>query len=263
MNYIKILAFLILFVTGFSACSKEELVAEKAMQVVVGGYNGTGHALQVTIDTTEYDKTVASGKFIYQSGSLITFNIAYSYPNIQKERRVTLKDPVTGKIVFSKPLPATGTAIGYQFIYFDGKELKIERPTADNTTNKLGFYVRNTESNEPFDILLRRNDVATGKVYWHTLAKNALPGTWIYADYIAAEGFDSERALQETTVYFTKPGTTEQWAFRDSETMSKLTAPSMSLPIAGEKGLVLPYFVTPGPWQLDDVNLFFDKNRIW
>lgn len=263
MKHKAIIALAALLVTGFSACNKEDYPAEKAMHVLISGYNGTGHTLQVTIDTTEYGKTVNNGAYIYEPGELITFNMAYTYPDNQQERMVTLKDPETGKVVFSKPLPATGTAIGYQFVYFDDKELEIERPVADNATNKLGFYVRNTESNEPFDILLRRNDIATGKVYSHTLIKNARPGTWIYANYVAVEGFDTDNALRETTVCFTKPGTTDQWAFRDSETMSTLTAPGMSLPIAGEKGLVLPYFVTPGTWQLDDVNLFFDKNRIW
>lgn len=263
MKYLGIMTLLLLLVLGFSACSKDDVAGEKAMQVVISGYNGTGHALQVTIDTTEYDKTVSSSKYIYQPGSLITFNLAYTYPDMAKERMVTLKDPETGKVVFSKPLPVSGTAIGYQFISLDGKELQIERPASDGNTNKLGFYVHETESDEPFDILLNYTEATSGKVYWHTLAKNAQPGTWVYTDYLAVEGFDTQGKLRDATVCFTKPGTTDQWAFRNSETMSKLSALSMSLPVAGEKGLVLPYFVTPGQWQLDDVNLFFDKNRSW
>lgn len=263
MKYIGVMALLALLVTGFTACNKEALPSEKLMQVVIGGYNGTSHALQVTIDTTEYDKTVSYGKYVYQPGSLITFNIAYTYPDYAKERLVTLKDPETGKVVFSKPLPATGTAAGFQFIYLDGKELNITRPAPDANTNKIGFYVRYTDSNEPFDILLYRKDAATGQEHRYVLVKNAQPGSWVYADFLPFEGFDSQRIWRETTVCFTKPGTIDQWAFRDNEGMSTVPASSMCFPIAGEKGLVLPYFVTHGSWQLEKVNLFFDKDRSW
>ncbi|SJZ95233.1 hypothetical protein SAMN04488128_10215 [Chitinophaga eiseniae] len=246
----------------FAACNKEEQEVTKAMQVVINGYNGSEHAWQVAIDTTVYDASAMHGKFIINSASMVSFNAVYTSP-LNQQATLTLTDTATRTVLFSKQLPASGTKALFNFIYFDGKELAIQQPAADPTTNKLGFYIRYAASDAPFDIFLYRQDATTGMEYRAYLTKNAKPNTWIYTDYMPTADFDSKNALNGATICFTKTGTTDQWAFGDSEYFSKVPTFGMNFPLAGEKGIVQPYFLTPGAGQLDITRLYFYADRPW
>lgn len=259
---IKTTILLLLLAATFAACNKEDLSGEKAMQVVLNGYNGSADELEVVIDTTGFDKTVSNGKFVLKPGLIFDFNTVYTYPAAKKPGQLSIKNPVTGNVLFSKPLPQTGTKAIFNFIYIDGKTVDTEAPAADAGTNKLGFYMYYTENDDPVDIFLYRKDESNGQEYREYLAKNVKPKTWVYINYLAGPNFDDKNKLGKSDIYFTKAGTTDQWAFRDEENQSKTSAFGMGIPLKGEKGLVQPYFVTPGPSGLDRVRLFYHPDRV-
>lgn len=252
---------MLLLVTIFVACNKEDMTGQKAMQVLVSGYNGSADEFEISIDTTRYDKTVSNGKFVLKPSSAFEFNAVYTYPTAKKPGMLSIKNPVTGQVLYHKPLPEKGTKAIFNFIYIDSKELDVNVPAADANTNKLGFYMHYTENNDPVDIFLYRKDESSGQEYREYLAKNVLPRTWVYINYLATVNFNDKNELGKSSFYITKAGTTDQWAFQDSETMSKLDASGLSLPLGGEKGLVQPYFITPGTFRLDFSRLFFYPDR--
>lgn len=252
------ITFYILLVLAFTACNKDEVIKEKAMHIVVNGYNGSNDALEVNIDTTRYD-----GKYVLNPASLISFNIVYAYLAEHPPQTITIKDPANGRVLFSKPMPVTGSKAGFNFIYVDGKVQELNVPAADPATNKLGFYINNTDSDGPVDILLYRKDTGTGKEYREYLVRNVKPKNWVYVNYIPPAAFESKIKLDNAIIYFTKTGTIDQWAFDNNEEKSKLSAFGKGLPISGETGLVLPYFIIPGSSQLEISRLFFTPDRIW
>lgn len=256
LKHIAIPALMALLVTTITACTKEGPDAEKAFYVLINGYNGSSNALQVSIDTSKYGHS----NYIIKPSSLIGFNAVYTYRS-QKEKLVTITDTVTKKVLFSKPLPTTGNKANYNFIYLDGQQMEVNPPAVDPGTNKLGFYVQHIVGDEPFDIFIYRRDADTGAEYREYLAKNVKPKTWIYVDYVATADFANGNLLNNSTIFFTKAGTTDQWAFQDNENMSKLSATGLNLPLAGEKGLVQPYFLIPGFQQLEYSRLFFTPDR--
>jgi len=251
----------LLLLLCFTACNKENLNQQKAMQIVVNGYNGSANALQVLVDTTAYGPWVLNGKHILKPASVFEFNVVYTYPFNEPPQRVTLLDTITKKTVFSQALPATGTKALFNYLYFDGKELAVPTPAAAPSANPLSFYIRYTDNEEPFDISLYRTDNSTGQEYRAWLAKNVKPNTWIQVNYTADEAFDSNNELNNASICFTKPGTTGQWAFRDNENSSKLSVGGLGFPKAGETGIVLPYFLIPGDWTLETIRLFFHPDR--
>lgn len=260
--HIKKIALILLFATAFTACNKENLDMEKAMYVVVNGYNGGANALQMSIDTTEYDVTARSGAYIMKPAAVISQNIVYTYRS-SKKRVLTLTDTITKKVVYSKELPANGSKVAFNFIFLDDKELEINIPAADPATNKLGFYIHHTASNEPFDIFLYKMDTATGQEFRTYLAKNVTPGKWIYLDYAVPADFGTKQIISTSnaSVYFTKAGTTDQWAFDNDQEKSSVPANSLFLPVEDEKGLVQPYFFTPLPYGQGLSRLFFYPDR--
>lgn len=244
----------------FAACNKEDLNREKAMQIVINGYNGTADELEVVIDTTSYSKA-SNGKFMLKPTSVLGFGVVYTYRTAKGI--LSIKNPVTGKILFSKPLPETGTKASFNFVYVDGKDQEFNTPTADGNTNKLGFYLHYTESNDPVDIFLYRKNEATGEEFREYLAKHVMPKTWVYINYMAAAPFDDKNELRNASIYVTKAGTTDQWAIQDSESLSKVSVFGMGFPLPGEKGLVQPYFFAPGVSEMDRSRLFFYPDRPW
>ncbi|MCD0488295.1 hypothetical protein LPB86_08645 [Pedobacter sp. MC2016-14] len=261
-KHLKLSVLLLFLSMAFMACNKENIEAEKAMQIIVNGYNGGSTDLEMSVDTTLYGTGIANGGYLFKPGSIMGASIAYKYAG-QKERMFTLTETGTKKVLLSRPLPATGTKAMFNFIYLDGKELEINPPTSDANINKLGFYVQYTDSDAPFDVFLYRRDNTTGQEYRHYLVKNLRPKTWIYFDYIAAPDFGSSSLLGNSSIHFTKAGTTDQWAFEDNEALSKYSAASMSFPLSGEKGLVQPYFFAHNFGLLNRSRLFFYPDRQW
>lgn len=255
-KYIKMLALLLGLAAAFTACNKENNNPEKAMQVIISAYNSSANPLMVAIDTAKYSKPADLIKPV----SIAELYTVFPYRG-SRERLVTITDTVTKKVLYSKPLPLTGSKSNFNFIYIDGKELEVNPPAAAATTNKVGFYVQYTTNDAPIDISLYRVDSQTGQEYRYYLAKNVKPRTWVYLDYLAAENFDSTGGLGSASVCFNKAGTTNQWAFADSEAQSKLQAQTLNLPRKGEIGLVQPYFVVPISSQLRSVRLFFFPGR--
>ncbi len=263
MNLIKkyITLLLMLFVSTLAACNKEELNEGKVMHVIVNGYNGSDHELEITLDTTVYRKSIRNGDLLIKPRSISTFNRAYVYYTPQAKGQMTVKDLSNGKVIFSRALPS-GEKADFNFIYLDGKELEIPGQAANPGSNKLGFYLYYPESNDPIDIFLYRKDNGSGQEYRHYIAKNVRPGSWLSIDYTAAADFSTATAMQSTNLCFTKTGTTDQWAFRDNEALSSTNARSQFFPIEGETGLVQSYFITPGGNQLDCSRLFFYPERL-
>lgn len=255
-KYIKDIALILLAAIALTACNKEELEVEKAMHIVVSGYNGGTNALQMSIDTTEY------GAAQFKPASIINNNVVYSY-RAGKKPMFTLTDIITKKVVYSRELPANGTKAAFNYIFLDGKELDINAPAADPATNKLGFYIHYTTSSEPFDIFLYKKDNTTGQEFRTYLAKNVIPGKWIYLDYAVPADFGTKQIISNSsaTVHFTKAGTTDQWAFDNDQNKSTVPANSMGLPVDDEKGLVQPYFFTPLPYGQGLSKLFFYPDR--
>lgn len=261
INYRKLPVLLALLFIAFTACNKEEVVAEKAIHIIINGYNGSSEALEVSIDTTRYDARVSNGNYILKPASLYDFNVVYTYRPGSRQPVLSIKNPLNDSVWFSSPLPASGTKALFNFIYVDGKLQELHPPEANAAANKLGFYVQYTDSEDPFDIFLYRMDANTGEEYRYYLAKNVRPGTWTYIDYLPVKGFDKKTDLESSNVCFTKAGTTDQWAFLDDETQSKIIAESLAFPIAGETGLVQPYFIIPRGSELGFSRLFFYMDR--
>jgi hypothetical protein len=261
MKYVKNIAIIILVAGLFTACNKEDMNTGKAMQIVINGYNGGSNALQLAIDTTQYDVSVAYGNYIVKPASLISFNTVYTYQS-DKKRMLTLTDTITKQVVYSGELPSSGTNGLFNYIFLDGKELEINPPAADPATNKLAFYVYYPASNEPFDIFLYRKNNSTGQEFREYLAKNVTPGKWVYVDYTATDNFGTKTLLSSSSVRCTKAGTTDKWAFDNDQTKSQMEANGFFLPIAGEKGFVQPYFIKPMPYNQGLSKLFFYPDRI-
>lgn len=256
IKHLAMPALLVLLVATITACNKENLESEKAFHVLINGYNGGSNPLRVTIDTTKFNHN----NYLIKPTAIIGFNVAYTYWS-QKERLVNIIDTVTKKVILSKPLPATGTKANFNFIYLDNALVEVNPPAANPATNKLGFYMQYTVDNTPFDIFISRTDATTGTEYRQYLARDVKPKNWIYVDYIPTADFANVNFLNTSTILFTKAGTTDQWAFMDSESMSKISATGLNLPLAGEKGLVQPYFLIPGPRMLEYARLFFSPDR--
>ncbi|MCW3464481.1 hypothetical protein [Chitinophaga nivalis] len=258
--YLIIPAIIALLIAG---CNKDDLRVEKSIHIVINGYNGSTNELEVAIDTTRYGKSSSREKSTIPPAAVSPFNTVYTYYSGQNPGSVTITDPVTQKELFNKPLPASGTKAFYNFIYLDGKELEIKVPAADAATNKLVFYIYDATNETPFDVFLYRIDNNTGQEFRQNLAKNVKANTWFYTDYIPSADFNSKNMLSSSYICFTKAGTIDQWAFQDSESMSKLSAFGMALPIGGEKGIVQAYFIVPGRSQLEKSSLFFHPDRPW
>lgn len=255
------LLLLALLPAAFTACNKE-VITEKAMQVLVAGYNNSDHALQVSLDTSVYNASVRNGDYIIKPASLVHFNATHQYPASRTNKMLVITDTVTKQEVFRQPLPETGSKAYFNFLYIDGKVVPSQPPAADAGTNKLGFYIRYAESTDPVDIFLTRTDATNGQVYRAYLARNVQPNTWAFAAYLAHEQFATANMLSVASICFTKAGTTDQWAFYDDESKSKMAASSLVLPKTGEMGLVQPYCVVQGKWGLEMGRMFFYPDRI-
>lgn len=262
INYRKLPVLLIGVLLAFTACNKEALVAEKATHIIIAGYNGSSEQLEISIDTTRYDATRFNGNYILKPVSLFEFRAVYTYRPGAVPPVLRIKNPVNDSVWYSDPLPVSGTKAFFNFIYVDGKIQALHPPEANETTNKLGFYVQHTESEAPFDIFLYRLDANTGMEYRYYLAKNVHPGAWTYIDYLPAKDFDNKNDLSKSSLYFTKAGTIDQWAFLDDETQSKIDAQGLFFPLPGDKGFVQPYFIVPGGWRLGYSRLFFYPDRV-
>ncbi|GGH59386.1 hypothetical protein HNQ91_000620 [Filimonas zeae] len=261
IQYTKKGIWVLLLLLSITACNKENLNQQKAMQIVINGYNGSDNALQVLVDTTAYGLWVSNGKHLIKPASVFEFNIVYTYPVNQPPQRVMLLDTITQKIVFSQALPIAGTKAIFNYLYVGGKELAVPAPATGTAANPLGFYISYTDNDEPFDISLYRIDNNSGQEYRTWLAKNVKPNTWIQIDYTADTAFDSNNELSNASICFTKPGTTDQWAFRDNESSSKRSVGGMGFPKAGETGVTLSWFLKPGDWTLETSRLFFHPDR--
>ncbi|NSL88655.1 hypothetical protein [Chitinophaga solisilvae] len=263
IHYIKIPLLSVLLLLTFTACNKEDEFREKAIQVVINGYNGGADELEVNIDTTRYDKTALGGKFLMKPSAMAGFNVVYTYRAAQLNADVTIKEPASGKVIFTKPLPATGTLAYYNFVYLDGKILDVPAPAANPAVSKLIFYVHHTASDAPFDMFLYRMDNTTGQEFREYLAKNVKPGTWINVDYTPSAAFNSKNILSGASIYFTKSGTVDQWAFEETEGRSKFSTFGLSFPIEGDAGLVQAYFIAQGRFDLERIRLFHNPDRLW
>lgn len=191
------------------------------------------------------------------------FNVAYAYLEKQQQKTVVVTDTVTRQVIFSKLLPSDGTKAAINFLYINGKVTEIQPPAADTSTNKLGFYIHYTDNETPLDIFLYRMDNSNGMEYRTYLAKNVKPGSWVYVDYLAGADFNTKTNVDDAAnLYFTKTGTTDQWAFDDNQFKSTVSVSGMQLPLAGEKGLVQQYLITPGGYTLDFARMYFHPDRV-
>jgi len=237
----------------FSACNKDTVEVERAMHILINGYNGGEHPLVIAIDTTVFDHK--NGDFIIQPQSNIHFATAYSY-KVPKKRLVTLTDTVTKKVVYSAELPENTIKVNFNYLYFDGKVQEVTPPAADPNVNKLGFYIYDKSIDFPIDISLQKVNATSGDVRKEYIAKNVLPGRWVYVDYLPLKDFDKNVDLMSATVHFTKANT-DEWAFDGDETKSKLPAGGFFFPKLNDKGKVQPYFIAPKVPNQTFSRLFF------
>lgn len=245
---IKKLACLVALVTTFAACNKSDITT-KAVSIQIGGYNVGNSELQVTIDTVVYNK------FNTGPDKLLNFRNVYTYPSTQGQAILKIKDLISGKEVYQTSLTLGSKDLErfFPFVFLNGSPLEIKAPAADPATNKMAFYIYYPQSDDALDVYMKNKENEI--VY---IAKNVKPGTWAYSEYNTTTGFTN---LSETyTWYFVKAGTTDQWAFNDSEWMSQYATGTLSIPKKGEKGRVQTYFVTPSTNQLDVASLFKQVN---
>lgn len=243
MNIRKVLFFAMLLL-GLVSCNKEKEFT-RAIDIQIRGYNIGNAELEVSIDEVAYDK------FKIQPNRLVDFGKVHTYPSHQNQALLKVKDIISGKEVLHQQLSLNNNELEMFFplVLINGSLLEIKPPASDPSTNRMAFYIYYPESNDTIDIFLKDKD---GKISY--LAKNVQPSKWGYVDYLTAKEFDDPQ--NTLWLYFTKAGTTDQWAFKDSEQMSKSPVGTLLLPAFAEKGRVCTYFVTPGSNQLDVVRLF-------
>ncbi|TDQ08268.1 hypothetical protein [Pedobacter metabolipauper] len=246
---IQAFAFILLTVLSLASCNKE-IETAKVVNVGFHGYNLSDDQLEATFDTVVYNMDI-----IQPNGP---FNLSKVYPYFpgKNELRVQIKNKTTGAELLQKTVSLSSGQLEFffPFVYVDGKVIDVTPPPADPATNKLGFYIHYPDSNDPIDISLY--NLNTGEQLY--LAKNIVPGTWVYTDYLPSAGFLSKADIQQCVVYFTKAGTTE-WAFNGDEYLSQAYVNSLYIPHKGYSlNKVQSYFVTPSPqgWQADICNLF-------
>ncbi len=248
---------LILFL--FSSCNKENFTGERAMHVIINGYYDGPNPIRLAVDTTIYGKNVKNGAFIRNSNSYLGHSVTFPYFE-EKTRLVTLTDTITNEVIFKKELPATGSVAMYNFVYFDGKELDLEIPKSNPSTNQLGFYVHYEDSQEPFDIQLFRKDPVTQQEFRVTIAEDVTPGKWVYFDYEILSDFKTRVHLRQTMVQFVKPNTIDQLAFELDLSRNQFSA--TPFPVEGEQGLVFPIFFAPKASIQQHAFLFYYRDRI-
>lgn len=233
-----------LLLPGLVACNKEDGL-NKAVSVRISGYNIGNSELEVSIDEVTYDK------FRTPANQRLEFAKVYTYPSGKSQASLKIKDIASGKQVYQQQLQLNNRQLEmfFPFIFMNGSPLEIKPPVADPSTNKLAFYIHYPQSSDAIDIFLK-NDA--GQISY--LAKNVQPSMWTYVDYLTASEFKDP--TKDYTLYFTKTGTTDLWAFMDSEQFSKSPIGTLALPQFMEKSLSRTYFVTPGTNQLDVVSLF-------
>lgn len=243
MNMKRLVLFTAL-VMVLAACNKDELTT-RAVSIEVKGYNIGNSELEVTVDTVVYDKSKTA------ANSLLNFGMVYTYPSSKGQALLKIKDLVTGKEVYQNQLDLNtgGLERVFPFVFINGAPLEIKAPAADPSTNKMAFYIYYPESSDALDIYMKN---AENEIVY--IAKNVVPGTWAYSDYVTTTGFTDLNATYKW--FFVKAGTTDQWAFNESEWMSQYSTGTLFIPKKGEKGRVQTYFVTPGSNQLDVASLF-------
>lgn len=244
MINMKRLMLLAIVAAGLASCNKED-IKTKAVSLQIRGYNIGNSELEVSLDALVYDK------FKTAADQQLNFGKVYTYPSSQGQVLLKIKDVISGKEVYQNQLSLNTPELErfFPFVFINGSPLEIKAPAADPSTNKMAFYIYYPQSNDGIDIFMKNKEGQT--VY---IARNVKPATWTYSDYVTTEGF---KDTNETyTWYFVKTGTTDQWAFNDSEGLSKSGTGQLYIPKKGETGRVQTYFVTPASNQLDAVSLF-------
>lgn len=248
MNNIKRLTLFAVMTMVLAACNKEDITT-KAVSIQIGGYNMGNSELLVTIDTVVYDK------FKTAPDKLLNFRNVYTYPSTKGQAVLKIKDLVSGKEVYQNTLTLGSKDLErfFPFVFLNGSPLEIKAPAADPATNKMAFYVHYPQSDDVLDIYMKNE-----KGEMVSIAKNVKPGTWSYSEYVTTTGFTDVSDTYKW--FFVKAGTTDQWAFNDSEYMSQFSTGTLSIPKKGEKGRVQTYFITPTTNQLDIAALFKQVN---
>jgi hypothetical protein len=247
INTIKKLVFFTAIGVLLGACNKDEITT-RAVSIQINGYNVGNSELQVTIDTVVYDK------FKTAPNKLVNFRNVYTYPSSKGQALLKIKDLVSGKEVYQQSLELNTKELErfLPFVFINGSALEIKPPAADPSTNKMAFYIYYPQSSDGIDVFLKNDAGQIGYI-----AKNVQPATWVYTNYVATKEFADPN---KHTLYFTKTGTIDNWAFDDSEQMSKTPTGTLLLPNMSEKGRVCSYFITPGSNQLEAVRLFKGAN---
>lgn len=253
-KHIHTFAIAVLAVLSMASCNKEIQTA-KVVNVSFHGYNLSDDQLIASFDTVVFDKD------LMQANSQFNFGKVYPYFPDKAELSVQVKNKETGAELLRKTVSLSSGQLEFFFplVYLEGKVLEVNPPLADPASNKLGFYIHYPESSDPIDIRLFKPE--TGEEVY--LAKNVIPGTWVYTEYLPSAGFRDKAEIQQCVVYFNKAGTTE-WAFNGDEYLSKAYVNSLYIPHMGYNlNKVHTYFITPSPlgYQADVSNLFLNPKE--
>lgn len=246
ISNISKLGIFIVLLTSLVACNKEKELT-KAISIQIGGYNSSNAELEISIDTLVYRNKKT------QPNMPMDFGNVYTYPSGKNQAILKIKDLKSGRELFQQQLNLGGNQLElfFPFVLINGQVLEIKPPAADPSTNKIGFYIHYPASNDAIDIFLQNE--AGENAY---IAKNVQPSGWVYSNYLPMEGFTD--ANKRYFLCFTKAGTTDSWAFEDSERKSKYSYSHVgtALPMKQDKGLVRTYFVTPAAADLRVERLF-------
>lgn len=232
----------------FTACNKD-METTKALSFDIAGYNTTNNDLEISVDTVAFSKSLLT------ANSVVSFGKVYTYPSGKNEAQITIRDKQSGSEVWKQTVRLSGAEKEqfFPFVYIDGKVLEVNPPAADPATNKIGFYIHYPANNDAIDVFIKNE---AGQVAY--FAKNVIPGSWVYSDYVTQDGF-FQNPNGNFYIYCTKAGTTDNWAFENDENKSKIPNNNNGtfFPLLHtQKGNVRTYFITPGSSQMKLVRLF-------
>lgn len=238
------------------SCDKQELMDKKAINIAINGYNGSSNLWYVNVDEIKFDKNVANGNYLLKPKTNINFSVVFPYESKNPPKKLSIREVDTDRLIFEAEINNNNISTSFNYIQIDGKQMSIPQQSAKPNFNKIGFFLHNVKTKDPFDIYMVFVNPTSKEESWKILAEKVYAEQWVHIDYLPENDFISFYKLQNSSFKFLKHGSKTEWAFLESQMMSQIQVPAYTFPIEGENGFVLNYFFTLDNYQIQQSSLF-------